>query len=238
MEAHMEPEELASVRNAPEGDPRRAHLEACTQCQVLLESYRRFLEEPVDDPATDALTLRLRTAIEGQVQGSDSLRDQGFPSRTSSSEVGFWNRLRSGVAWIGRPPVLVAAALLIVAGTVVVWQGLHRDEGRILLRQDGQAGRPSAGDHAIEWLPSSRQPDGALELAWKPLPGADAYEIRVYSATLEELTRLGPVVSTRFLLSPKSAALATIPDTVVIRVTAFFRSDPVGDSRLLTVVWR
>ncbi len=222
IEEHLEPEDLGHVLDAPESDASRRHLDGCTRCQMLIEAYREFLEEPKEpDAAAGALKQSLRVAIEA--------RSAGTP--------GFLTSLRSYLARLLSRPIPALAMLAVIGGAVIILRQFMPESREARFRQRPPSHAGGAAGH-VDLAPPVHQPDGSIELSWNPVAGADSYEIRIYSGSLDEVARLGPQPATRLHLNRADPALAHVPDTFLIKVLALHESDPIGESRPQTASWQ
>jgi hypothetical protein len=92
----------------------------------------------------------------------------------------------------------VAAALAIIAG-LYLWQSRATQERGMVLRGQGGRGSSTAAQ-ALEVRPAPAGSGGVLELRWRAVTGAEAYEVRLYWTDLTELARLGPVAEPHLTL--------------------------------------
>lgn len=222
IEEHIEPEGLGVVLDAPQSDARRRHLNGCTRCEMLIEAYREFLEEPKEpDAAVEALKRSLVVAIEA--------RSAGTPGLLAS--------LRSGLARLLSQPIPAIAMLALIGGAVIILRQLMPESREVHLRQRPPSHAGGAAGN-VELAPPVHQPDGSIELSWNPVPGADSYEIRIYSGSLDEVARLGPQPATRLRLNRADSALAHVPDMFLIKVLALHESDLIGESRPQPASWQ
>jgi hypothetical protein len=226
---HLEAEELRDVLDAPESDARRRHLNGCTRCQVLIEAYQGFLEEPKEpDPAAEALRRSLQAAIDARSDFSaESRADRRVPAGRS---------LRSVIARLLSQPIPALATLALIGGVAIIYLQLMPEsrEGRLRQRAPSHA-RGTAGN--VELAPPVHRPDGSIELSWNPVAGADSYEIRIYSGSLDEVARLGPQPATQLRLNRADPSLANVPDMFLIKVLALHESDPIGESKPEPASW-
>ena len=171
-------EKIAEILALPDDDPRRRHLEECPRCSSILLSFQAFLEaEGV--PGSDAADAeaRLSAFIRANIEKAtpDTSMTQPAPERP-----GFLSEFIQGLF---RRPVWVAAVLVIVAAGMLWWQPWVQDQP--VLRGTTPAGTGSPLDLKVPQVLE----DGSLRLAWIPLDGADAYEVRLYDEGLSEIAR-------------------------------------------------
>ena len=169
-------EELAGVLLAASDDERRAHVESCPRCRAQLAELRTFLE-PGDVPlarvadAEAALAAAFdrdwRAAHPATAAPTTPLAPRvAQPSRPSIWEALFAPALR---------PAWSMAAVVVVAGGL--WLAL-------------KPGEPSVVRGSVSTVVETLTPvasDGSLTLAWKPVEGADRYEVTFLDAELSEL---------------------------------------------------
>jgi len=119
----------------------------------------------------------------------------------------------------GKPaPVLAGVAVAIAA--VFVWTSRAPEEG--VLRDDGR------GAQAFSLQAAEVGSDGALHLAWTPMTGADAYQVRIYGPDLSEVYRTANVAETSAVID-RSALPADLPTALDLtwRVYALRQGDVV-----------
>lgn len=166
-------EALGTLDALPADHPMRRHAATCPRCSSLLFAYAEFARaEDVEgaDPA-DA-ERRLDAFIEREVERGRA----GAAPVTGAPKPG---RGR----WFDVPVfrfAAVTAAIVLAAVVVWQWQPWGRDE---IVYRSGAGG--AAGAIAVE-TPRVLE-DGALELAWSEVPGADAYEVALLGPDLAEL---------------------------------------------------
>jgi hypothetical protein len=225
MTMHDEPcpplEELEAVLRLPPADPRRRHVEDCPRCRARVLTFLEFIEPPGDVPLAvlheaesrlDGM-LKRELALEG---GRRTGASGSFPRRHAG-----WPPSRFVFPW-------AAAAFAVVALVLAVRALRPRGEAPVLLRGSTEHVAPGAG--AAPALRSALTPAG-LELSWSAVPGADAYEVRIYSPTLEEIARLRPTARTRVLLARADLPPSAAPGTAALwKVVALRAGDPLQES--------
>ncbi len=195
-------DEIADVLALDEGDPRKQHLETCAKCRALALVYLEFMQDrsiPAgSDPA--GANRRLQSAfIDAQASGSAS-RDLSKARATARSGPP-WERFISWLPLTLRRPALAAAAVVLLASAAYVGIG-PRLAGE---RPGALRGTPSPpeGSASSAWLlPVEADPSGHPLLRWRRVPGADAYEVRLFGADLSDFARLGPLSDTLLVLRP------------------------------------
>jgi hypothetical protein len=118
-------------------------------------------------------------------------------------------------------PTSWIAAVAAMAAVLLLWpRGERIPEGPVLREE---AAAPFT-------LLAAERGDEGWRLRWNPLEGADAYEVRLYSTSLEELRRIGPMTATHTLLP--------FPDegvTWLWRVVALRGGDVIGQTDVGTL---
>jgi hypothetical protein len=212
--------ELAGIARLPEDDPRRREIDECPRCTARLVQYREFMTGQVppggDAEGADAhLAGFMNDVFDRQLGGSGTTPDA--PERT-----GFFD-------WLGRlfapRPALAGAAVLIVAiAAVVIWQPWTSDP-RVVRNDDSSRRQPAT----IVTLPNSVSGDGSVLLSWRPVAGADGYQIRIRTQELAELAVFGPNPDTSFTLN-RDLLPAGAPETVWWEVVATRGGDEIARS--------
>jgi hypothetical protein len=182
-------EALGTLDALPPDHPMRRHAATCPRCSSLLFAYESFVRaDAVQGADAPEAERRLDAFITRRVQG-------GEPEPAPVARAPKRGRGR----WFELPAFRFAAAavaLVLIATVVARWQPWAPE--RIVYRGEGDA--------AIEVEPAQLLADGAFELRWTAVPGADSYRVTILGADLSELARL-PLpnqVGARF--DPKSLA--------------------------------
>jgi hypothetical protein len=216
----IEPSALEEVLAAGPSDPRRLHVVACPRCRALAESFALFLTPPDDDPATTAKADALLTAFRERLLDSSAAPSAGI-GRDGGPKA-WWQALFAPSL---RPAWAFAVVAIVAAGWYLTTQrdGVT-DAGRIHLR--------GARLVALELTPPVFAGDGSVTLAWQPSPEADSYQVRFFSTSLAELSRL-PSVSTPTARVAPGGLPGAAGETVLYRVAALRGGDvmamsPVG----------
>jgi hypothetical protein len=192
-----------------------------------LIAYRDFQQDTADVPAgadPDDAARRLSAVLEREITGDTVAR----VSNRGVSESWFSRFFR---ALSARPAYSLALLLVVVvaAGVVFLRPGLERG-GETLLR-----GGPGSGKEFV-LQPAEVGLDGQWTLRWTPVKEADSYEIRIYSAELEQIGGIGPLTGTIHLISPDDLGLELPAGTTVFwRVFALRRGDIVAASPVETI---
>lgn len=172
-------EELARVRDLPEGAPERAHAESCPRCRAALLALAEFEREGEPLPA-EAGAGRALARLEGVI---DSLTGEE-PRRSAPAAA---VPRREGPGWLARlfaPPAMrfagAFAALAIVAASA--W---------LLAR--GPAERLERGAARASNTALVRATEAGWHVSWPAVAGADAYDVVFLSTDLREVARVGDV---------------------------------------------
>jgi hypothetical protein len=178
-------ERIAEVSDLPADHPLRRHVADCPRCRNLLRSYQKFvLAEPVAGFAGDAALRTLDALIASKV-GERSAASRPAQSTSRFSLRGFL-----------RPVPLLAAAAVCALVAVVVWRQSQGPDD-ILLRNES----PSP---AAALAPAEVRPDGSILLSWTAVPGADAYQVRIYGPGFTEVYRHPDVAETSAVIDRSS----------------------------------
>lgn len=200
-------EQIGSILELAEQDPKRRHAESCPRCSALLASYQDFMKAepgPGSNPqgASAHLQKVLREEIEGAQKTSPLTRNRFFILRPA------WGAL-----------VLVLA----LGSFVLIRVGPDGPEQQVL-RGGSTDGAPL----------SLSQPgfldDGSVRFSWEPLEEADQYQVVLYESDLTELTRSEPAAETEVVLSPRQLGGAAPGSALVWRVIALQGGDEIDRS--------
>lgn len=199
-------------------DARRAHLRDCARCQALQRMYEAFMTPATHLPESERrdAVARLRTAVAER----SAVSTARAPNDTTRGRARWFE-------WIGGRNRWALAAVVVAIGAMFVGREMRPDRGEIRLRE--ATGRDAGGELAIESMRAS--PDGGFDLDWKKVPGADAYELRFYSADLREVARLGPLQNDELTVRASDSVLVGAPDAVLVRVVALRAGAPLTMSR-------
>ncbi len=181
------PAELAALLDLPADDPQRRAAHACARCDALLCAMAAFLEGDPTVPAAEAAAAEARLA--GTLAG---LVGQPAPAaaraRTVQLPMRQRGRGRAGWGWgLGLAAVLTGVVIL---GTRPAWlpgEGSTGPNGVL------RGGEPVAGapvDMAVTVVASG---EGTLAVSWPAVPGADHYQLELFTTALDTLAVLGPL---------------------------------------------
>jgi hypothetical protein len=220
-----DPAEVGRLLDLPPTDPRRRHLDECPRCRSLALSYGDFVAPgPVPSGARPSEAASTLSAALSAAMASPLP-----PALRERRALRFSRWLQGVLTPPALKPALAAAAVVIVAGAVVVGY-LSRTPSAPVLR--GQAGV------ALALAPLERGPEGTIRLRWQPLAGAESYQVRLYSTALVEVARLEPTTETTMLVS-RDAVPDSLPSgsTVLCRVAGLrggndIALSPVGTLRV------
>lgn len=176
----MPVEELATVAELPATDPRRAHVAQCPRCGALLDAYARFMDPGADAalPHVAAADARL-SAFLARTIGAPSEPDPAphAPLR-ATPRTSWWAALFAPAL---RPALGLVVAAIVVGGVVLWPRHAEHDPSQVL-----RGGSSDANAPMLRVRSAGLDVDG-LHVSWNAVPGADTYEVRVYSDRLEEL---------------------------------------------------
>ncbi|HXV14972.1 MAG TPA: hypothetical protein VEC56_12270 [Candidatus Krumholzibacteria bacterium] len=118
------------------------------------------------------------------------------------------SRLSSRAPWwrgFLKPAPMLAGAAAVVVAAVVLWNARGPEEA--VLRDDAPVSSPAFS------LAPARVEDGSIRLSWTAMPGADAYEVRIYGPDLSEIYRHPATPETSAEVT-RSALPADLPSTL------------------------
>ena len=200
---------IGELVDLPADHPERRHADSCPRCRSLVESYLAFMQA---EAVAGSGVEKARTSFDVRIrEGSE----KWIPAETRSSSLvrePWWRGLWKSA------PVLAGVAVAIAA--VFVWTSRAPEEG--VLRDDGR------GAQAFSLQAAEVASDGALHLAWTPMTGADAYQVRIYGPDLSEVYRTANVAETSAVID-RSALPADLPTALDLtwRVYALRQGDVV-----------
>jgi hypothetical protein len=200
-------DEIADVLDLEPGDPRRRHLEECPRCQALAMVFTEFMRDRSVPPGSDLedANAQLLTAFEKE-QGKEQsvgLAPEGMPaSRGVVQHRTPWAQILPWLHAAGRRPVLAAAVVVLVAGTVYVSIERHSGSERPDVLRGAPPAPSTAAATSARLLPVEMDPAGNRVLRWRRVLGADAYQVRFFGADLSDFARIGPLADTLLVLSP------------------------------------
>lgn len=209
---------MPSVLAAVDDDARRVHLRECGRCQALQRMYETFLTPASHVPEAerrDAVT-RLRSVLAAHMEAAPT------PKPGLSLPRGGW------FVWLrgnGRWALAAGVAAICVA---LVGRELRPGREEVRLREAAH----DVGDNALVISVMRPTPEGGLRLEWKPVPNADAYEVRFYDADLREIAPRGTLKECALTLAPGDPALQASKGSVLARVIALRQAAPIAMSPL------
>lgn len=199
--------ELDELLDLAPGDPRGEHLASCPLCRSRLAALRAFLgKESAAGSRPAEAEAALEKFIVGVVAPTSSTWLVGEPGRVV--RVVRTLRQRRFAA-----PALAAAAVVVLC---LVWAPARRGpEGPSGILRLSPAF--STADSTLV-ATNEIQPDGTLSFRWTACPNADAYQIQLFGADLEEIARFP--AGTETTLAIPSAQLPAGPTLLLWRVQA------------------
>jgi hypothetical protein len=211
LEEHcIDLERIEEVLALPADHPERRHAETCPRCASLVASYRSFVAA---EPDPDAGLDQARPALDARIREHAQRWIPPRPAPTVSRS--FWDVFR-------RPAFVVAFAAAVI-GAAAVWM-LRSPE-----RETFRGNRTESTEFALH--PAIVAADGAIQLSWSPVTGADQYQVRVYGPNMAEIYRSKPAADTSLTLS-RSSLPADLPAELNLtwQVYALAQGDVVGSS--------
>jgi hypothetical protein len=203
-------EEMGTLKQLPDDDPRRRHVATCPRCSSLMFAYEEFMQaQAVNHASTGAAEASLSAFIAAHIEGGTAERISGAPRRGR----GRWYDL-SLLRFAA-----VAAAVALVAVAVVRWQPWESKE--IVYR--GEPAQQFSG------LSAARVEDGSIEMHWGAVKNADSYRVTILAPDLSEIARLTPApqLSARFdARSDASPSPAYWQVTALLEGAEILTSDP------------
>lgn len=214
---HLSDQDLDVLADLPAGDPRREHAESCAKCRARWLDYQSFVRD--EELPAEAGVEEARAALRAVIRREFATRSGAPPRRVAFPGL----PLASASRWLA-----AAAAVIVVAAAG--WWLAAREPGRVLRGSSGGSAAPLAL-LAADW-----SEDSVAVLRWRSHPRADAYEIRLYGADLDERARIAARGDTLLRVRPTE-----IPPTLwaegelAWRVVALRGGAEVGRSALGTL---
>jgi len=205
-------EELALVAELPASDPRRAHVATCPRCGALVDAYTRFAEPgaDADAPHVAAADARLSEFLAKTIGVAPAAAPA--PTLRPAPRESWWAALFAPAM----RPALGFVVAAIVLGGIVVWPRLAEHGPTDTLR-----GGPRHPDAPTLLVRSAGLHVDGLHIAWSAVPGADAYEVRVFSDGLAEIARLDANGDTVLTVPPSALPFRASPgQSLLVRVDA------------------
>jgi hypothetical protein len=172
-------EQLGTLEQLREDDPKRRHAATCPRCSSLLFAYEEFVRADTVEAADPvAAEMQLERFIADHVEAAPPQRVSGSP-RPGRGRWFEFSMLR----------VAAIAAAVILAG-VFLWQPWETKP--IVYR-----GEPSA---QFSGLAATRAADGNIDVQWNAVKGADTYRVTILGEDLAEIMQMDPTskLSARF----------------------------------------
>lgn len=214
-------EELEVLLKLPSHDSRRRHLDDCPRCRARVMTFLEFTAAPDDVPRD--LLHEAEAKLDAALKRELAL---GGDRRSEAGAAPF----RRWLASLSQPrfAFTAGAAVLAVAVFVAVKVVSRRPNEPFLLRGSEEHVAPGTSTSlALRAAPA----EGGMELTWSSVPGADAYEVRIYATNLEEIARLRPTPEARRLLARSDLPPSVAAGSVVLwKVVALQGGDPLQES--------
>lgn len=230
MDRCLDPEEMGRVAQSSSDDPCLAHMRDCPRCRARLIAYREFVEQSAAAPGSDSATaaVRLRRAFDLELMGPGSREARRTATGSTKSRLRAWfNNATLRPAWA------LGAALMLAVVFYAGHEWRHGSGPRHLLRGPAPQSGFSAAHGRIDLLPLRALPSGGVELRWRGVPGADAYDVRIIGPDLGDLARFASVRDTVLVLLPNHVPSDAGPGAAAAwRVTALQGGRRLAESRV------
>lgn len=216
---------LARLLELPDDDARRAEAAACPRCDARLAALRAFLAGDPELPADElAAADRALAAFVAARFSSPPAPTAAGPRPARRATRPDWTRLTA-----------LASACAAVALTVL----LVRTAGDPAPLGARLRGAPAAaGPAAIVVRQSGPAADGAIELSWPPVAGADRYVVELFTGDLDTLAVLPPLATPDVRLAPELLGTRGGAGEVLVRVVALAGQRRLAASPLRAVAAR
>jgi hypothetical protein len=225
----IDEEKLAFYAELPPESPARTHVATCARCRARVAAFVAFAE-PRDVPAgamPDDADTRLAAILESEIRGAA----RTAAVRGGREHGGVFGSFLRGLARPGLRPIWAIAALVVVV--FGVREVNRRGEESIILREERDIGAPTVVTRA-----PSITADGGILLLWDPVADADRYAAVLYSADLEERTRIDASSATSCRLPDALAEELRSGKPLFWRVLAFRAGDEIASARMTTLSLR
>jgi len=206
----LAPDELDGITDLAPSDPKRLHAATCPRCSALVASYARFTTPGPEADAThvDAADTQLTQFLAREI-GIPAPQAPTAPASSARKRHSLLDSLFNLV----RRPAFALGAIAAVTLAVTFWPRPATHLPTDTVRGDA----PSAPIVVRE----ARLDAAGLRVTWSPVAGADAYEVRIYSAELTELARLNANGDTVLTVSPSALPFTPVPgQPLLVRVEA------------------
>jgi hypothetical protein len=170
----VDPNEIERYFNLAPDDPERLKFEENPENAALLLLHDRFLDPQEPNGARpDEAEAFMREFIARQPLAPDQAESRSFS----------W---RDRLGHMFNPRVLTPiAAVMVVAVAITAWQS-NPTQNPVLRNLDD--------DRSLVVAEPEPLTGGGYTLSWQAVPDADQYVVRLLSADLNEIRRLGPMV--------------------------------------------
>jgi hypothetical protein len=220
------------VLRLPEDHPRWRHLRECPRCRALLDSYRSFVDGQSDVAVAELETAdaRIGLALAHAIGVAPRAR-----VAAASATRSLW------LEWLTQPavrPAMAAVALGLALLAAALWPRTTERHSATLPPPPVAVETPAADDvTATAGTIAIREPrfgaDG-VALSWQPWPGADRYEVRLYSGGLQPLW-LSPTVDTTMFIARGELPSRATGQTLQARIYAYAGTSAVSASPMVSI---
>ena len=130
-------------------------------------------------------------------------------------------------------PGWAVAAGLVVAGGLLLLRAGRSDDQAVVLREQPGSRSGVAARHRTRLESPRQEPDGNWMVRWSPVPGADAYQVRLYGPDLQSPKILPLTHDPSVRLTPTDLEVANGSRFAFVEVRALQRGDAIGTSRIV-----
>lgn len=204
-------------------DPRQQHLAECPLCRARLSAYRAFLAKTplAVDSRQEEAEDHLERFIAEQRSGEEPVAKHG-------ASAGEGTKQRAKILQLFRPmrwalPVAAAAAIL----AVLIVRGPLQEAERSAQHRLRSADTTEVSLAALRGS-ATLGPDQTIVFRWPTWPGADSYQIQLFTPKLEEIARFTAGGDT--LLKIRSVEIPAEMGPILWRVQALREGDEIAHS--------
>jgi hypothetical protein len=229
----IEPDVIELVLRLPQDHPRWRHVRDCPRCRALLDSYRSFVEGRSDVAVAEleAADARIGMAL---------ARAIGQAPRAAVAAVGARRPL--WLEWLMQPavrPAMAAVALGLALLAAALWPRATERHSSTLPAPSPVAVETPAPDDVTATagtlsIRETRLGADGVALSWQPWPGADRYEVRLYSGGLQPLW-LAPTADTTMFIARGELPSQAPGRTLQARIYAYAGTSALSSSPLVSI---
>jgi hypothetical protein len=217
-------EDLDELLDLSTEDPRRLHLESCSNCRTLLKSYKQFLAfdsshgDSFSKEAGQKLSKFLKEWVAEAEDGAKKARDNRS----------LLNRMFDWLPGPARVPAI--AMVILITGVSAFWTA--RDN-KSAISPSGILRSASTHEAASQFMgEASLLPGDDIHLSWKAVPQADNYRIHLLAGDLRVLKEIDLGIKDQHVINANSLQQESGSQARFWRITATHRGDVVEQSEL------